>query len=129
MKKIYKYNFTVRGYELDSFGHVNNAVYLNYLEQARWGIMNEFNLLDYFKKTKNFLIVIETNIKYINELNIFDNVFIDTSMEKSGFYLIFSQMIRNKDTNQKIAKAEVKCIFVDKARTPLDVPKILTDSL
>jgi len=129
LKKIYKYNFTVRGYELDSFGHVNNAVFLNYLEQARWEIMNEFNLLDYFKKTKNFLIVIETNIKYINELNIFDNVFIDSSMQKSGFYLIFSQLIRNKDTNQKIAKAEIKCIFVDKDRTPLDVPKILTDSL
>ena len=26
----------VRGYELDSFGHVNNAVYLQWLEHARW---------------------------------------------------------------------------------------------
>lgn len=28
--------WTVRSYELDQFGHVNHAVYLNYLEQARW---------------------------------------------------------------------------------------------
>lgn len=27
---------TVRSYELDPFDHVNHAVYLNYLEQARW---------------------------------------------------------------------------------------------
>jgi len=26
----------VRSYELDSLGHVNHAVYLNYFEQARW---------------------------------------------------------------------------------------------
>jgi YbgC/YbaW family acyl-CoA thioester hydrolase len=26
----------VRGYEMDSFGHVNHATYLSYLEQARW---------------------------------------------------------------------------------------------
>jgi YbgC/YbaW family acyl-CoA thioester hydrolase len=26
----------VRGYEIDSFGHVNNAVYLQWLEHARW---------------------------------------------------------------------------------------------
>jgi thioesterase-3 len=26
----------VRGYEMDSFGHVNHATYLGYLEQARW---------------------------------------------------------------------------------------------
>ena len=26
----------VRGYELDSFGHVNNAIYLNWIEHARW---------------------------------------------------------------------------------------------
>ena len=36
-----RFEFNVRGYELDSFGHVNNAVYLNYLEQARWEMFLE----------------------------------------------------------------------------------------
>jgi acyl-CoA thioester hydrolase len=29
----------VRSYELDALGHVNHAVYLNYLEQARYDVM------------------------------------------------------------------------------------------
>lgn len=28
----------VRGYEIDLFGHVNNAVYMNWLEHARWAL-------------------------------------------------------------------------------------------
>ena len=31
----YKYPMTVRFSDLDSLGHVNNAIYLSYLEQAR----------------------------------------------------------------------------------------------
>ena len=34
MARVYTCRFRVRHYELDSFGHVNNAVYANYLEQA-----------------------------------------------------------------------------------------------
>jgi YbgC/YbaW family acyl-CoA thioester hydrolase len=29
-------DIAVRGYEIDSFGHVNNAVYLQWLEHMRW---------------------------------------------------------------------------------------------
>lgn len=38
----------VRGYEIDSFGHVNNAVYLSWLEHARWelGLAHKLNLMD-----------------------------------------------------------------------------------
>ena len=38
----------VRGYEIDSFGHVNNAVYLSWLEHARWelGLAHQLNLTD-----------------------------------------------------------------------------------
>lgn len=32
----------VRGYELDSFGHVNNAVYLQYAETAKWDFFHIF---------------------------------------------------------------------------------------
>ncbi len=31
----------VRGYEIDSWGHVNNAVYLNWLELARWELFRD----------------------------------------------------------------------------------------
>jgi YbgC/YbaW family acyl-CoA thioester hydrolase len=33
---VFLSEFDVRSYELDGFGHVNYAVYLNYLEQARF---------------------------------------------------------------------------------------------
>jgi YbgC/YbaW family acyl-CoA thioester hydrolase len=34
--RTFESHFRVRSYELDSFGHLNHAVYLNYFEQARF---------------------------------------------------------------------------------------------
>ncbi len=122
----FKYNFEVRGYELDAFGHVNNAVYLNYLEQARWEIMKEIGLYEYFKTTGNFLVVIEINIKYIKELCLFEKAGVETSFTREGFFILFKQDIRNEN-NEKISKASVKCLFVDKNRTALDIPDNLNE--
>jgi YbgC/YbaW family acyl-CoA thioester hydrolase len=35
----------VRGYEIDVFNHVNNAVYLHWLEHARWGLVGPEGIL------------------------------------------------------------------------------------
>jgi len=97
-------------------------VYLNYLEQARWDIIEQLDLLKYFKETGNFLVVIESKIKYIHELNIFDKVYIETSMERLGFFVEFKQKIFLQESNKKIAKSVAKCLFVDKYRNPVDIP-------
>ncbi len=77
----------MRGYELDSFGHVNNAVYLNYLEQARWEIVQKLGVLELLKKNDCIFIVVETSIRYVNELNIFDDSFCgDRIVSKRFFY-------------------------------------------
>ncbi|MDO4998477.1 MAG: thioesterase family protein [Neisseria sp.] len=34
----------VRGYHLDGYGHVNNARYLEFLEEARWAFFEQANL-------------------------------------------------------------------------------------
>ncbi len=124
MDKKFTYKFQVRGYELDSFGHVNNSVYLNYLEQARWEIVQKLGLLEIFKEEKIFLVVIEANIRYINELNIFDNAIAVTEMHRKGFFIAFKQNIVDENS-KKIAKTTIKGLFVNDKREPVDIPKII----
>jgi len=60
---------TVRGYETDVQGHLNQAVYLNYAEHARWSLLQEAGI------TQSGLIsqgvgpvALETTIRYKREL-------------------------------------------------------------
>ena len=57
------YYTVVRGYELDSFGHLNNAVYLNYAEQAKWEFLNENKLLETVQEYGLFPVIMENNIR------------------------------------------------------------------
>lgn len=125
----FKYNLTVRGYELDSFNHLNNAVYLNYIEQARWQILKELNLLETFQKNNLNLFVIETNIRYIREAKIFDNLEIRTTTALERPYLVFTHKIYNSKTKLKIARCLVKLLFVDNEKTPLDIPAVFLNKL
>lgn len=124
LDKNFKYQFQVRGYELDSFGHVNNAVYINYLEQARWEIVQKLGLLDLLRDNKSFLVVVETQIKYVKELRMFDQAYVQSSMIGRGFFIDFKQDIFDVE-GKKVAKAKVKCLFLDEDRNPIDIPEIV----
>jgi acyl-CoA thioester hydrolase len=119
----------VRGYELDSYGHVNNAVYLQYLEQARWVFMKDRELLKCINDEKLFLVVIETNIRYMKEANLFDELIVETTMKEEKPYLVFRQKIINVKTKVVISRATVKTIFVNSQRMPLDIPPFILQNL
>ena len=56
--------------DLDTLGHVNNAVYLSYIEHARVLMFNE-----YFRKYRNFHFVIaRAEIDYVRPLFLLDEV-------------------------------------------------------
>ena len=44
--RVFSVDLVVRGYELDQWGHVNNAVYCNWLEHARWQMGEQLPLFD-----------------------------------------------------------------------------------
>ncbi|HOO73589.1 MAG TPA: thioesterase family protein [Spirochaetota bacterium] len=113
---------TVRGNELDSFGHVNNAVYLNYCEQARWEILREKNLLHYFTGEKLVLVVTECNIRYSGEAKVFDVLAVETELKRESPYLVFRHKIYNRQTGALINKATVKTLLVSHDRVPQDIP-------
>ncbi|NOV88900.1 acyl-CoA thioester hydrolase [Clostridium acetobutylicum] len=125
----HEYRLEVRGYELDSFGHVNNAVYLNYLEAARWDLCSKLNLTDYNESNELFIVVIETNIKYIRELKLFDKVLIKTELTYEDDYLIFKHNIYNEVTKRKASVAKSKMVLVSKQRIIYEIPQFIKDKL
>lgn len=56
---------TVRFYELDAYGHVNHAVYLNYFETARITLLAEIGFgLDRLKAEGFHLVVVEATARF-----------------------------------------------------------------
>lgn len=126
---MFEYKISVRGYELDSYGHVNNAVYLNYFEQARWEILRKLDLIDYFKNNKLLLTVTEMQIRYSCELTLFDEFVIQTKVTKESPYLVFYQKMYFCKTKVKICSADVKTLLTDKEKLPHDIPEKLLNNL
>lgn len=59
----------VRGYEIDINGHLNQAVYLQYAEHARWSFLRHAGLDDKALLDRGVgPVVLETNIRYLREL-------------------------------------------------------------
>ena len=122
MKKS-SYTLTVRGYELDSFGHVNNAVYLQYAETALWNFMNVHRLLEIIIGEGLFPVIMESTQRYIHELKMLDEVRIDTEVSCSCGIVSYKHNIINQNTGLVSCKVRGKLTFVNKDRMICDVPE------
>ena len=127
--KIYIYQLTARGYELDSYGHVNNAVYLNYTEQARWELFRELGLLDELIADNNKVVIVENHVKYIRQVRLFDKLIVETQMERSAHFLLFHHHLINAETKKTVAKVTAKSVFIDEQNKPCDIPASLMEFL
>lgn len=66
---------TVRGYELDGNGHLNQAVYHQYAEHARWEMLRAAGLVsDKMQLSGLGPVVLESNVKYRRELHLGDEI-------------------------------------------------------
>jgi acyl-CoA thioester hydrolase len=120
---MFEYQLSVRGYELDSYGHVNHAVYLNYMEQARWEIIRSAGLLDRLLSEGRKLVVIKVEVRYVREIKLFDTVTIQTKVKKEAPYLVFYQKLINTKDNTQVSRAIVKTILLDEKNIPIDIPE------
>jgi YbgC/YbaW family acyl-CoA thioester hydrolase len=69
--KIFKYEMTIKEFHLDTFGHVNNAAYLQIYEEARWQFITENGYgLEKIKETGLGPVILEINLKFIKELHL-----------------------------------------------------------
>ncbi|MFF0016449.1 acyl-CoA thioesterase [Streptomyces sp. NPDC005374] len=99
MSEPYSVPVIVRGYETDVQGHLNQSVYLNYAEHARWSLLEAAGI------TQAALIgsgvgpvALETTIRYRRELLAGDEVEVTCGFEwGEGKTFRIQQTIRKKD--------------------------------
>lgn len=109
---------TVRDYECDLQGIVNNAVYLHYLEHARHTMMLKkgVDFADLHKKGLD-LVVSRVEIDYKQWLTSGDRFVVTTSMHREGHLrVIFTQRIHRLNDDKLVIKARVVGVGVQNGR-------------
>jgi YbgC/YbaW family acyl-CoA thioester hydrolase len=123
--KIYRAELEVRGYELDSFGHVNHANYLNYFEFARWKLLAEENItLEDFRAWDRFPVIANLEIRYLRPTLMGDHLVVETKMISHGRSSSqFEQRILKGD--KEVCVAKVRSVLVDGKGKPAEAPSEL----
>jgi len=104
----------VRGYHLDVYGHVNNARYLEFLEEARWSFIEGKIDLPRWKDLGFIFTVVKITINYRRAASLGDILDIDTRLEKLGARSgVVRQEITLARTGGCVADAEVVFVIVD----------------
>ena len=120
---IFECSLRVRSYECDSYSHVNNATYLNYLEYARWEVLRDVGF-DYEKAVRSGfgIYIARVEIDYKKPALMDDLLTIKTwPIKKGAVSGTFAQEIYRGD--DLLATAKVTWAFVDSKGTPVKMPK------
>ncbi|GGY67901.1 acyl-CoA thioesterase [Streptomyces olivaceoviridis] len=82
MAEPFSVRVTVRGYETDVQGHLNQAVYLNYAEHARWSLLQAAGISQARLVGRGVgPVALETTIRYRRELLAGDEVDVTCAFE------------------------------------------------
>ena len=78
---VHEYRVFIVESHLDTFGHVNNATYLQLFEEARWDLITGRGFgLDVIQKTRIGPVILEASVKFRREVKNRETLTIKTSL-------------------------------------------------
>ena len=77
---LFHHNIQTRWKDMDSFGHINNAVYLTYIEDARTTLFKRWNL----NRQNNSVIVASLKIDYFTQIKHPSKLIIGSKISRIG---------------------------------------------
>lgn len=112
---IGKKQITVSEKDIDGLNHVNNSVYLNYLEDGRevWYIKYANHSYEDFHQANLGTVVLRIDILYKKEAVLNDNLQVITKPKRLGnTSFVFEQMIVNQE-DEVICEATITKVMID----------------
>ena len=116
---------TVRMSELDSFGHVNHAVFLTYFEHARYEALQEAGFSWSVLGERQWAIyVVRIEVDYLAAAKREDDLLIFTWADSFGrtSMTLMQQMVRADDRDKIVARARVTAVWIGANNKPMRVP-------
>lgn len=117
------YEIVIKEHHLDTFGHVNNAIYLQLFEEARWEFITSRGYgLKEVMKFKKGPVILEANIKFMKELKLRETIRItfETVNSKGKIIQIKQRML--KSNGEVSSELLVTVGFFDLAERKLITP-------
>lgn len=85
MAHLHASRFRARSYELDSYRHLNNGVYVSWFEQGRLEWLQSLGFsYDGFADREEWFVVARTEVDFRAPLHIDEEVVLETSVERLG---------------------------------------------
>ncbi len=104
----------VRGFHLDVYNHVNNARFLEFLEEARWSFFEGFPLTQLVIDKNLAFVLVNININYRRPAFLNETLQIQSAVEKIGNKsCVIKQNIYLKGTQTLVADAMVTFCIMD----------------
>ena len=128
MAGIYRTHITrikVRSYEVDLEGHVNNAVYVNYLEHSRTSALHDFGIPFHSLLERGlYIVVTRVDMKIHAPAFLGDELELRvTPTEIRRVKGVFHQEIMNLTRGNKTVTATVYGAIVDRQGKPVKIPE------
>ena len=115
---LFELDFTVRDYECDLQGIVNNSVYMNYLEHTRHEFLKEMDG-DFAELAKQNILpmVYKAELEYKSSLRSGDEFTVKVKVGKEGsLKAIFQQDIYKKSDNILMLKGKITVVVLGNGR-------------
>lgn len=126
----FELEFTVRDYELDTQGVVNNSVYQNYLEHTRHEYLKYIGLnFNALHENGTDAVVHKIELVYKRPLMGDDRFVVKTRAEQEGnIRFIFYQDIYKMPENELVLEGVVTAVFMSNGR-PIRPPEEVQDAI
>ncbi|ADU68273.1 thioesterase family protein [Pantoea sp. At-9b] len=104
----------VRGYHLDVYQHVNNARYLEFLEEARWQWLEDVDAFNWLVQQKLAFVVVNININYRRPAVLGDVLTIESEIAQlNGKSGVISQRVLLASDGSPVADAALTFVCID----------------
>ena len=117
-------NFDIRTFHTDAFGHVNNARYLEFFEEARWQFAESIGLVELLIDSNFGFIIMDLKLRFRSPVCEGDSISISTQLislgSASGEVV---QKVTRGDTTNVVTRFLAHFILIDRSNgksVPID---------